>query len=120
MGAFGSENDMKSFVARSYHLYLGPGWGELGVLRCTKVSQKLVGGWSCSKTEAWGLPSANGMTMSPDRKTLLVSVPEGKQIFRYKVMENQVTELKPPIQVYGNLDNLEWDETTNRIFLTTG
>jgi len=118
--AFGSANSAASTGGQVACLYLGPGWGSLGVLHCLKSEEGGI--WSCVPTKAWGLPSANGLTISPDKKTLLVSVPECKQVFRYQIDGDgtgrpKLREIKPPYKFMGDLDNLEWDEATNRIFL---
>jgi len=119
--ALGRANGRVEFVRKVTHFYLGPGRGELGVWRCARApGGRAAGGgaWSCSRTEAWGLPSANGMTISPDRRLLLVSCPECRQVFVYRVAaEGRLEELRPPLTFRGGLDNLEWDEATGRVLV---
>mmetsp|Transcript_4736 Transcript_4736/g.13842 ORF Transcript_4736/g.13842 Transcript_4736/m.13842 type:complete len:397 (-) Transcript_4736:78-1268(-) len=101
-------------VATLGYRYWSEDSGTLGILRCSRSA----GAWSCGRSGAWGIPTANGMTVSPDRKTLLVSCPLCFEVWRYV--------LAPDGGLYGPKakyvlpypgDNVEWDEATGQVFI---
>jgi len=96
--------------------YLPINLGSLGVLRCTGSKEA----WTCARTAAWGIPMANGLAVSPDRKTLLVSCPLCNEIWRYSVGPGgNLTEVTPRIPLPYPADNLDWDEATGRVLMGT-
>mmetsp|Transcript_16138 Transcript_16138/g.47036 ORF Transcript_16138/g.47036 Transcript_16138/m.47036 type:complete len:385 (-) Transcript_16138:51-1205(-) len=93
---------------------LGRSWRDLGVLRCALAG----GSWACARSGAWGMPTANGLAISPDRGMLLVSCPLCADLRRYSIGEGgALTEAGPPIGLPYPCDNLEWDEETGRVLM---
>jgi len=85
--------------------------GGLGVLRCAADTNW---NWECRRTAAWGLVSANGLAISPDRSLLLVGCPECSQMFQYQVNNRtgQLRSAAAPIDLPCLPDNVDWDAAT--------
>ena len=87
--------------------------GKLGVIRCEADAEW---GWTCAKTAAWNLFTANGLTISqPDRRTLLVNVPEMATVHRYTIQDSGDLTEGSPIVLPSVADNIEWDAETGMI-----
>eukprot|EP00927_Polykrikos_kofoidii_P074344 TRINITY_DN70321_c0_g1_i1.p1 TRINITY_DN70321_c0_g1~~TRINITY_DN70321_c0_g1_i1.p1 ORF type:complete len:385 (-),score=27.18 TRINITY_DN70321_c0_g1_i1:74-1228(-) len=101
-------------IDTALYRYVHQSFGRLGILRCTRTQ----GQWGCEKTAAWQIPSANGMTVSPDRKVLLMICPGCATLFRYRISKHgELTEVLPRIALPYAADNLDWDDETGQVYI---
>lgn len=57
-----------------------------------------------------GIQYANGINISPDKKTLYVAAPRAFEIRAYDLMENGTASLSEVYNAGTGVDNLEWDD----------